>query len=472
MEKIKVLYIDDEQDNLNAFKSSFRRQFEIHTGISAYEGLKVLNEHAIEVIISDQRMPGTSGTEFFEQISLLYPNPIRILLTGYSDINAVIDAVNKGNIYRYVSKPWHEYDLKLTIENAYELYSIRDQNNKLTSKYKKIFTESSDPILLFDTKGRIVDYNKSAMDLFKTKDDKLSMMTINSLISMKNDADRIFHLLDKNDTITAYECLVNGKSELRNCLFSINKINNYSGKTMNYQAVIKDITERTRTSQLLLKKVIETQEEERERIARDLHDGIGQYLSATSLHFESLKSKFNKNNNFTEELESIPNLLSEATNELRKICFNTLPQELKENNLPIAIQKLTNSVTNSEFKVKFTIQNNFPEVNESLAVSIFRIVQEFVNNSIKHSKSTEVLINFEHDEKSIILNLSDNGIGFNIREFDLSKGRGLKNIKNRVESFNGILDLKSAADQGTNFDISIPIILNNEKVNNQFIMLN
>jgi len=472
MEKIKVLYIDDEQDNLNAFKASFRRIFEIHTGISAYEGLKILAEHVIEIIISDQRMPGTSGTEFFEQISQLYPNPIRILLTGYSDINAVIDAVNKGNIYRYVSKPWHEYDLKLTIENAYELYSIRDQNNKLTTKYKKIFAESSDPILLFDTKGRIVDYNKSAMDLFKTKEDKLSIMTINSLISNKDDAYRIFDLLDKNGIINSYECLVNGKSELRNCLFSINKINNYSGKTINYQAVIKDITERTRTSQLLLKRVIETQEEERERISRDLHDGIGQYLAAISLHFNSLKSKFNKKNSIVEELDSIPNLLTAAISELQKICFNTLPLELQSDNLIAAIEQLTINVTNSDFNIKFTHQNDFPAVKTPLAVSLFRIIQEFINNSIKHSKSSEVIIDINIDNKSIIINLSDNGIGFNISNLDIYKGRGLKNIKSRVESFNGTLDLMSTTEQGTNFDIVIPILLFDEKANNKFMQIN
>ena len=122
MDKIKVLYLDDEIENLNAFKAAFRRDFEIHTAISADEGYEVLKNHRIEVVLSDQRMPGITGVDFFESISEQYPNPMRILLTGYSDINAIIDAVNRGHIYRYVSKPWHEHDLKLAIENAHDIY--------------------------------------------------------------------------------------------------------------------------------------------------------------------------------------------------------------------------------------------------------------------------------------------------------------------------------------------------------------
>ena len=139
MEKIKVLYIDDEKSNLNAFRAAFRRVFEVHLANSAEEGLQILNTHPIEVILSDQRMPSTTGVDFFESILETHPNPIRILLTAYTDIEAIIDAINVGQVYRYVTKPWNEYDLKLTIENAYRIYHLKEQNNKVSSKYSRIF---------------------------------------------------------------------------------------------------------------------------------------------------------------------------------------------------------------------------------------------------------------------------------------------------------------------------------------------
>ena len=98
--KIKVLYVDDESNNLLSFQAGFRRYYEIYTASSVAEGLQILNENEIHVIIADQRMPKATGVEFFNIVSKAHPDPIRILLTGYSDIDAVVDAINQGQIFR------------------------------------------------------------------------------------------------------------------------------------------------------------------------------------------------------------------------------------------------------------------------------------------------------------------------------------------------------------------------------------
>ncbi|SEW17936.1 Response regulator receiver domain-containing protein [Chitinophaga sp. YR573] len=131
---IHILYIDDEIHNLNAFKASFRRLYTVFTAASAEEAEAVLAKEEIQIIISDQRMPKMTGIEFFESILDKYPEPIRILLTGYADINAVIDAINKGQVYKYFSKPWNEEELRHNIEKAYEVYSLRKENKELTAK--------------------------------------------------------------------------------------------------------------------------------------------------------------------------------------------------------------------------------------------------------------------------------------------------------------------------------------------------
>lgn len=128
---VNVLYVDDEVHNLTAFKASFRRQFNIFTANSAVEGRTVLEAEHIHVIVTDQRMPVTTGIEFLESIIPDFPDPIRILLTGYTDINAVIDAINKGQVYRYIQKPWMDEDLRINIEKAYELFMLRKENKDL-----------------------------------------------------------------------------------------------------------------------------------------------------------------------------------------------------------------------------------------------------------------------------------------------------------------------------------------------------
>ena len=132
-----VLYVDDEIHNLNSFKAAFRRDFNIHVAQSAREGRKILDQNEIAVIVTDQRMPGMTGIEFLESIIPIYPDTIRILLTGFSDINAVTDAINRGQVYKYLVKPWADEELKMYIQNAMEIYHLRKENHELAQKLEK-----------------------------------------------------------------------------------------------------------------------------------------------------------------------------------------------------------------------------------------------------------------------------------------------------------------------------------------------
>lgn len=141
MEKqvINILYIDDEEHNLNAFKASFRRLFNVYTAQSAAEALTILQKiNDIHIIVTDQRMPQMTGVQFLESIIDTYPDPIRILLTGYSDISAVIDAINKGQVYLYITKPWQEMELRFNLEKAYEIFALRKENKQLNADLLRV----------------------------------------------------------------------------------------------------------------------------------------------------------------------------------------------------------------------------------------------------------------------------------------------------------------------------------------------
>ena len=136
-EKIKILYVDDEENNLQAFKASFRRDYKVFIAISAQEARDFLKTQEVDIIITDQRMPEKTGVEFLESIIPIHPRPIRLLLTGYTDIQAVIDAINKGQVYHYLTKPWEEDYLRTVIKNAFEIYSLRRENERLTDALLK-----------------------------------------------------------------------------------------------------------------------------------------------------------------------------------------------------------------------------------------------------------------------------------------------------------------------------------------------
>lgn len=136
-QKIAVLYVDDEENNLLAFKASFRRVFSVFTALSVKEAKEILSANEIHVLITDQRMPQELGTELLAYAVQDYPDQIRILLTGFSDIDALTDAINRGQIFRYLKKPWNENELKETIESAYKVYELKLKQKVLTTQLQQ-----------------------------------------------------------------------------------------------------------------------------------------------------------------------------------------------------------------------------------------------------------------------------------------------------------------------------------------------
>jgi serine phosphatase RsbU (regulator of sigma subunit) len=132
-----ILYIDDEKDNLTVFNAAFRRDFKVLLASSGAEGLGIMREEAVHLVITDQRMPEMTGVEFLEKIIPDYPDCIRIVLTGFSDVEAIIQAINKGRVYSYITKPWNREELKITINRALEAYNLRQQNKELIASLKE-----------------------------------------------------------------------------------------------------------------------------------------------------------------------------------------------------------------------------------------------------------------------------------------------------------------------------------------------
>jgi two-component system, sensor histidine kinase and response regulator len=142
-EKVKILYIDDEPDNLVGFKASLRLDYHILTAVNVPQALSCLENHPdIRIIFCDQRMPDKTGVEFFEDIRISYPLPVRILLTAYTDVESIIDAINKGNIFRYVKKPWAEADVISAIDEANKFYKANSmlaiKNDELEKAYNEL----------------------------------------------------------------------------------------------------------------------------------------------------------------------------------------------------------------------------------------------------------------------------------------------------------------------------------------------
>ncbi|MFC1745150.1 HD-GYP domain-containing protein [Candidatus Riflebacteria bacterium] len=125
-----ILYVDDEKENLSSFKFLFQDTYKVKIAISGEEGLKLLKESGNEIplVISDQRMPGLSGVDFLKKVREIDPDIARIILTGYTDIQAAVNAINKSQIFHYLTKPFVEGDIRITMERALESYYLKKEN--------------------------------------------------------------------------------------------------------------------------------------------------------------------------------------------------------------------------------------------------------------------------------------------------------------------------------------------------------
>jgi len=127
-----VLCVDDEQGILHSLQRLLRKDgYRIMTASSGVEGLKILQENEIHLVISDQRMPEMSGTEFLAEVRKMHPDVIRIILTGYTDVDSITEAINKGYVYKLFFKPWNDQALKLEIRQALDQYELVQANKQL-----------------------------------------------------------------------------------------------------------------------------------------------------------------------------------------------------------------------------------------------------------------------------------------------------------------------------------------------------
>ncbi|MEJ2633930.1 MAG: sigma-54 dependent transcriptional regulator [Calditrichia bacterium] len=133
----KILVVDDEQASLNAINRTLRREFDIILSLNGQSALEVLKDQQVAVILADQRMPGMAGVDFFQEALKIQPEAVRILITGYTDIDATIDAINQAQIFYYIGKPWEPDELRLIVRRAAERYELVRENRRLMEELKE-----------------------------------------------------------------------------------------------------------------------------------------------------------------------------------------------------------------------------------------------------------------------------------------------------------------------------------------------
>ncbi len=214
------------------------------------------------------------------------------------------------------------------------------------------------------------------------------------------------------------------------------------------------VEEKLQQEKIKIETFFMAQEKERERISKDLHDGVAQTLGAAKLNLSSITPNQINESVYQNTIE----LIDESVNEIRTISHNLMPALLYKNGLIDALKEIAIKINASQ-KIKVEIDNDetINRFSDFIEINVFRIIQEWLNNVLKHAKATEVMIQLTKDEKELTVMIEDNGIGFNKEKLNQSKGNGWANIQSRLTIINGIVEIDSNENKGTNFFISVPI---------------
>jgi two-component system, NarL family, sensor kinase len=217
-------------------------------------------------------------------------------------------------------------------------------------------------------------------------------------------------------------------------------------------------TELMRQQENAIKAVMEAEENERQRIAKDLHDGVGQMMSAAKMNLSAFESELQfDNEDQRRSFEKVINLVDESCREVRTVSHVMMPNALLKNNLGDAIREFTGKLSQKDLRIVVYTEGLDQRLDSNIETMLYRVVQECVNNTIKHAGATTLDISLIRDKDGISGTIEDNGKGFDATDSEKLKGIGIKNISSRIEYLKGTVDFDSAPGRGTVVALHIPL---------------
>jgi signal transduction histidine kinase len=207
----------------------------------------------------------------------------------------------------------------------------------------------------------------------------------------------------------------------------------------------------------LLRAILETQEGERQRLAEDLHDSVGQVLSAVKLNLHRLDKTCAQDNQALPLLDTTRKLIDECILEIRSIIQNVRPPLLTDFGLVEALSDLCIKIQrNTGIEVIFKHETEQERFNAEIEVTLYRIVQELFGNSIKHARASFIELNLTVKDKQLVLTYKDNGLGFDLSK--INSGSGLKNMQSRAEFIKGQIQINANKDKGMMAEIKVNLL--------------
>jgi PAS domain S-box-containing protein len=327
-----------------------------------------------------------------------------------------------------------------------------------------------EPLIVTDARGIVQSVNQVTLEILKYESEDLIGKNLFAILQPESD----ICISDGNNENNSFRL---GKSEQKlltkdgreiPVLLSVSTINDDSGAMQQYIFVAHDLTEKIISERIIenerkekLIAIHDAQEEEKFRIAVDLHDGLGQILTATSYSFQNLFGELKKDDaEYQKNVNLVTNQIDNAVRETKIIARNLIPLALKDFGLLVAVNNLVEQASQrSRISFSFDSYNFTSRIDAKLEKALFRIFQEATNNIIKHSRAQTASFQINKYDDAIVISIEDDGIGFDLNKLTVEKkqkGIGLMGMRERILAFNGSFTINSKPGSGTEILIEIP----------------
>jgi PAS domain S-box len=471
---LNILVVEDNQSDYFLF-SEYLRLSKLPTGDvyhaeSLQEALQQLHLHQPDLIFLDLTLPDSVGIDSFIRLNEQAPHISIVVLSGLSDQQVALNTIALGAQDYLVKGEFDDKLLAKSIQYSIERKKILQKVVENYERYNTIIKATSDTIWDWDLRTNEILWNEGISTIFgyKPADVQNTFEWHNQNIH-PDDSERILQNIDR--------CMREGKDNwqeeyryksaegvYKNVYDRGYILKTEHGKPYRVLGAMMDITERKRmqeermqnqieTQKLITQVTIQTQEQERREIGRELHDNINQILATAKL---CVDMALNEEKLRKELLYKSYENITKAIDEIRILSKTLVPPSLGDIGLKEALLEMIENLNNTT-ELAIHIRASDPHI-ESLSnnkkLIIYRIVQEQINNILKHSRATEAFIELKTISNWLHLVVKDNGIGFDIRQ--KSRGIGLNNIISRVEMQNGKMEIVSEPGKGCLLKIEIP----------------
>jgi PAS domain S-box-containing protein len=477
-EKSTILYIDDDLLNLEIFREFFDDTFHVIILPSTRDAVDVLRSNEVKVLISDQQMPEENGVDFIKRINPEFPDIMKMILTAYTDHDVALAAINEGGIYKYLLKPWESSEVRNSIDSAIREYDLRRENRELLielkhknealndayvkleeneKKFHTIFFKSNDSIYILNQDKEIIEANQALCNLLGHDDMSINLDGLNNFMKDKYPVllQKPLELIRGVKTSISEIEIKTSQGETKVIELNSNEIS-YSNHEY-ILSVARDISDRRTFEKKIVEAIIQTQEEDQNKYARELHDGLGPLLSTLKMHVEWIADPENSESK-EKIIQHAIHTIDNAIRSVKEIANNLSPHILQRFGLVNALTSYIDQIKETA-KIEFVVSSNLKErIQGNTEIILYRTILECINNSIKHAEAKKIILKFNRQKNNLLIGFSDNGKGFDVNKI-MSEGRGmgLFNIQNRVKHIGGEFKIVSNLNVGTDITISLDV---------------